>query len=927
MIVEFEGMTHEFPDDATDEEVSTALEALPAAGAVPVSGRKEPSLKSRLAPVLRAAEKRYGLPSGVLDHVAEVESNWNPAAINEKTRAAGLFQFMPATAAQYGLTDPHAPEAAARTAARYLGNLRNQFGGSMAHALAAYNWGPGNMKKYGPEKMPPETRSYINRILSALESPLVEAEEAAADVAGTAAIAAKTAAQADVRKAEPRLTPMEKQRDAEARWKKNFQDWRLATGGVLKPGQNVKQAVAEWSSQRDPQETRSAAEIEHLRETGELEGVEDTLGYQIGKPAASVAGFMTYGPAGATLAELVVRVTAVGTRLHTAVKAGAIDEDQAADILRDHILKGLGADLAMNFAIPVLSKVIPRIPGASWIGDKVGKLIEKAAGTKAGQAVTGAVKSFADDAMIGAPGTGKAAPELSERAAKLAQRAGLVDDDAQKKAVEEIGRRTKDVVPTPGQVTGEAGFGEQSARIGHPEVFKRQGQAVSQAASDFLHDTTNPAGQMEAKTLGEKITQLAKGTQRAVKDRLRPAFDAADEIGVKVNAVEIHKIAAKALADDARVSGGKLSATERLDLEKVVDDIENGLMSIGPKGPTPYMTPEGLLDFISRRKELRRGITAAEKPSKEFGTVIGDLVTAADKAYTQAAQTAGKADVVRDLLQARTQYRGMMDTVYKGTIKKALQKEGVPEDIGKLIYQSGNVSEIEQFHRLLGMAASENVLGAAGARELKQNITRGFLQESVKDLRTAAEWSEIIKSDPLKRRTWATLTAGPEGKAIADSMRVVEEAAKMALRDHKELVGMDFVPISRAAKLGLGVSLVTGAFHAPMAIAGLGIAGLTRAMATAYTQGNKGMANLVMQVLRANSAGTIAGAEIMKTALPKIEKWAEENNILDLFVSEAEAAEKMPARVRDAVRGAPNPPDPNLSKVTTPPSLAGGVRG
>ena len=741
---------------------------------------------------------------------------------------------------------------------------------------------------------------------------------AASKATSVAATTTPRASQADVRKTEPKLTPMETQREAEARWKKNFQDWERATGGALKRGQwDVRQGVAEWSGQRDPQETRSAAEMEHLRETGELEGVEDTLGYQLAKPAASIAGFMTYGPAGATLAEFVVRMTAVGIRLHTAVKAGVIDEDQAADILRDHILKGLGTDAAMNFAIPVLSKVIPRIPGASWIGDKVGKLIEKAAGTKAGQAVTGAVKSFVDDAMIGAPGTGKAAPELSERAAKLAQRAGLVDDDAQKKAVEEIGRRTKDVVPTPGQVTGEADIWEQSARIGHPEVFKRQGQAVSQSASDFLHDTTNPAGQMEAKTIGEKITQLAKDTQRAVKDRLRPAFDAADKIDVKVDMREARRTVSKTLLEDSRVPGGKLTGAERLDLEAVFENLRLN----------PHMTPEAALDFISRRKELRRGITATEKPSEEFGIVLGKLITTANNAYTQAAKDAGEETVKNNLFRAREQYGAMMGTVYKGTIKKALQKEGVPEDIGKLIYQSGNVSEIEQFHRLLRMAESEGVLGATGVRELKQNITRGFLQESVKDLKTAAEWSEIIKSDPLKRRTWATLTAGPEGKAIADSMRVVEEAAKMALRDHKELVGMDFVPISRAAKLGLGVSLVTGAFHAPMAIAGLGIAGLTRAMATAYTQGNKGMANLIMQVLRANSAGTIAGAEIMKTALPKIEKWAEENNILDLFVSEAEAAEKMPARVRDAVRGAPSPRDPNLSKVTTPPALAGGVRG
>jgi hypothetical protein len=97
--------------------------------------------------------------------------------------------------------------------------------------------------------------------------------------------------------------------------------------------------------------------------------------------------------------------------------------------------------------------------------------------------------------------------------------------------------------------------------------------------------------------------------------------------------------------------------------------------------------------------------------------------------------------------------------------------------------------------------------------------------------------------------------------------------------------------LQRAAKLGLGVSFVTGAIHPGMAVIGLSLAGLTRLMATAYTQGNKGVLNATMRALRANSVGTAASAQALQESLPEIEKFAAANNITDIFVGKADAAQ------------------------------------
>jgi soluble lytic murein transglycosylase-like protein len=50
--------------------------------------------------------------------------------------------------------------------------LLNSYAGNMERALAAYNWGPGNVER-APDRLPGETRTYIQSVLSYLETMAV----------------------------------------------------------------------------------------------------------------------------------------------------------------------------------------------------------------------------------------------------------------------------------------------------------------------------------------------------------------------------------------------------------------------------------------------------------------------------------------------------------------------------------------------------------------------------------------------------------------------------------------------------------------------------------------------------------------------------------------------------------------------------------
>jgi len=118
------------------------------------------------AQATRRARGGDGLPSNLLNVVEQVESGGNRFAVS-KAGAMGPFQFMPGTAKDMGLRggevfDRDKAEAAAR---RYFQMLFKRYDGDAAKAVAAYNWGMGNVDKYGLTSLPKETYDYLRKIL------------------------------------------------------------------------------------------------------------------------------------------------------------------------------------------------------------------------------------------------------------------------------------------------------------------------------------------------------------------------------------------------------------------------------------------------------------------------------------------------------------------------------------------------------------------------------------------------------------------------------------------------------------------------------------------------------------------------------------------------------------------------------------------
>lgn len=162
------------------ETESPGLSSLP-----PLFGRPEPvpipiaptpvppegGLPDRPAPVLdrqdidtriQEAAVRHGVDADLIRAVIEVESGFDPRAVSP-AGARGLMQLMPTTAADLGVQNPFDPGQNIDGGTRYLKQLLGRYGGNRRLALAAYNWGMGNLEKR-PEALPRETQRYLVKV-------------------------------------------------------------------------------------------------------------------------------------------------------------------------------------------------------------------------------------------------------------------------------------------------------------------------------------------------------------------------------------------------------------------------------------------------------------------------------------------------------------------------------------------------------------------------------------------------------------------------------------------------------------------------------------------------------------------------------------------------------------------------------------------
>lgn len=116
-------------------------------------------------PILRAAA-RWNVSAALLAGQLMAESGFDPNA-GSPAGAQGIAQFMPSTAASYGLRNPYDPEEAIDAEAHLMSDLIQQFG-SPELALAAYNAGPAPVEACHCIPAYPETQTYVARILALL---------------------------------------------------------------------------------------------------------------------------------------------------------------------------------------------------------------------------------------------------------------------------------------------------------------------------------------------------------------------------------------------------------------------------------------------------------------------------------------------------------------------------------------------------------------------------------------------------------------------------------------------------------------------------------------------------------------------------------------------------------------------------------------
>ena len=121
-------------------------------------------MTSDIVNLLDQAAARYGVPPDLAVAVAQQESGGNPHAVSA-AGAQGVMQLMPATAAALGVSNPYDAGQNIDAGVRFLSQLLGQFG-DVPLALAAYNWGPGNVSKNGYNNWPSETVNYVSSILA-----------------------------------------------------------------------------------------------------------------------------------------------------------------------------------------------------------------------------------------------------------------------------------------------------------------------------------------------------------------------------------------------------------------------------------------------------------------------------------------------------------------------------------------------------------------------------------------------------------------------------------------------------------------------------------------------------------------------------------------------------------------------------------------
>ncbi|EQB86435.1 hypothetical protein J2Z44_001020 [Clostridium punense] len=123
----------------------------------------------RIEAAISSASKKHGIDEGLIRAIIKVESDFNPRT-KSSAGAMGLMQLMPENVQHYGVKDPYNIEENIDAGTRHIKDYLKLHNNKLDMALAAYNFGPGNMSRRGIRseadfyKLPTETKNYLIKI-------------------------------------------------------------------------------------------------------------------------------------------------------------------------------------------------------------------------------------------------------------------------------------------------------------------------------------------------------------------------------------------------------------------------------------------------------------------------------------------------------------------------------------------------------------------------------------------------------------------------------------------------------------------------------------------------------------------------------------------------------------------------------------------